>query len=211
MLYAFCCSAAFYARLSLPFKILTWLLGITFLVEVGAFFLAYVAGANLSLYNVFLVVQFLFVSLYFNYSIDTFRKKNIGIWIGVTGIILGILNNLFVQSLLEVNSYFILFAGISIISMSLYSFARLMLVRDFEDTDQDLLHCPQFWVTVSMTFFWSTSFLLWGMYEYFKQAGTHALPWVHLAIRLVNVLTYSVIGTSILKHQIEQKRYHALR
>jgi len=211
MLYAFCCGIAFYRRLSVSFKILTWLLGITFLVEGGAFLLAYSTGNNLPLYNVFLLVQFFSLSLYFNYSIDTFRRHNTGVWIGLIGVSLGVINNICLQPLREVNSYFILLAGIAVISMSLYSFARSMLVREEEASAPNLLQYPQFWVAVSLTFFWSTSFLLWGLYAYFSHFSKDALPWVHVGIRLVNVITYSAIGTAILRYHIHSGRQDAVR
>lgn len=202
---------AFYRKLSVSSKILTWLLGITFLVEGGAFFLAYSFGNNLPLYNVFLLAQFLFISLYFNYSIDTFRRRHIGVWIGLIGVALGVVNNICFQSLREINSYFMLLAGIAIISMSLYSFARSMLVREEEESAHSMLHCPRFWVAVSLTFFWSTSFLLWGLYEYFTHFTKGVLPWVHIAIRLVNVITYTAIGTAILRYHLHLRRQDAVR
>ncbi len=211
MLYALCCGSAFYRRSDIAFKILTWLLGITFFVEGGAYFLAYARGSNLPLYNVFLLAQFLFLSLYFNFSIDTFRRRRIGIWIGLTGVTLGIANGLLFQSLRQVHSYFILFAGITIISMSLYSFARSMLMREEENAGPALLRCPHLWIAASLVFFWSTSFLLWGLYEYFAHYSKAALPRIHIAIRLVNIVTYTAIGTVILLHHLHLKRQDAIR
>lgn len=211
MLYAFICGLRYYRRLDLSFRILTWLLGATFFVEGSAYVLAYSVGSNLPLYNVFLLVQFLLTALYFNFSIDTFRRRNIGIRIGIAGVALGMLNCMLFQSLHKVGSYFLLFAGITVISLSLYSFARSMLIREDEEMQRGLLYCPHFWIAVSLTFFWSTSFLLWGLYEYFIHYSESALPVVHVAIRLVNILTYTAIGSAILLYHHNLRLQHARR
>lgn len=205
MLFAFVCGVTFYSKLDLSFKLLTWLLGTTFFVECGAFYLASAYGNNLALYNLFLIAQFVFISLYFNFSIDTFRPKGIGIWAGAIGVLFGAINIVFFQSLHQVGSYFLLLTGIAIISMSLYSFARALMIREDDSKEHEVFRCPHFWISVIFVFFWSTSFLLWGLYEYFSQRSAYLLPLVHTAIRIVNILTYSAIGTTISLYHLKRR------
>lgn len=208
MLFAFASGLTIYSRLDRPFRILTWLLGATFVVECGAFLLACAYGSNLALYNVFLVVQFCLVALFFNYSIDTFRARRVGIWIALVGAALGVGSYLYSRSLQQVGTYFQLFVGIAIVSMALYSFTRLIFIRGGTSKGDETQYLPHFWVSVSFAFFWSTSFLLWGLYEYFTRTHENALPLVHLAMRAVNMLTYSAIGLTILHYRSRSNRHH---
>ncbi|XZF13922.1 hypothetical protein ACTHGU_19230 [Chitinophagaceae bacterium MMS25-I14] len=137
-------------------------------------------------YAIYSLFEFGMISAYFNYSIDIFRKKNAGLWIGAAGIIIGILNIIFLQPVYTLNSYFLFFEGIFIISMALFSFFRLLLMQD----ELKLHTYHHFWFAVILSFFWSITFLNWGMYDYFLQKMPSFNWIINRSILVVNIITY---------------------
>src|ERR1044072_8325350 len=87
------------------------LLGLTLANELVAYFAAKKFGNNLIVYHSFSPIQFFVVALYFNYNIPEFKKYNLGIYIGIAGIILGFINTFFIQGVNVFNSFYVLFEG----------------------------------------------------------------------------------------------------
>lgn len=169
--------------------ILFILLPITFFSEIVAYYSALKYKNNLWVYHFFNPVQFFVISLYYNYSIVRFRKKHIGIYIALAGVGLGILNSIYLQNLKSLNSYFLLFEGMSIIFMSLFSFSQM-----FIDNNIDLLKYSHFWLTFILLSFWSITFVNWGLYEVIQSKALFFMPAVLMTIWIVNVLTYLGMG-----------------
>lgn len=145
-------------RLDTPAKILAVLVCCALINESAAYYLARKYHNNLPLYAIYCLMEFGLLCLYFNKVIDVFIKKNIGIYIAIAGILLGIINLVFIQSLNSLNSYFLFFEGLSVIGMSLFAFFRLLLKND----DLRLYKYPHFWFISILIFFWCTTFLFWG-------------------------------------------------
>lgn len=145
---------------------------------------------NMPVYSIYSLVEFFTISLYFNYSIDIFRKKNIGIYVGITGIILGILDIVFLQPLNTFNSYYLFFEGIGIITMALFSFFRLLINED----GLVLYTYPHFWFTAILSLFWSSVFINWGFGEYVYKHHKEMLHLLANSISIINIITYFAIG-----------------
>src|SRR5947207_14288343 len=107
--------------------------------------------------------------LYFKHVIDVFIQKNIGIYIGISGILFRIINLLFIQNLNTLSSYFLFFEGITVIGMSLFAFFRLLLKHD----SLHLTRYHHFWFISILVFFWSATFLIWGLYDYINLKLQH--------------------------------------
>lgn len=179
-----------YKRLDLAAKIFCIFTGMAFTAESLAFFTARRYHNNMPVYAIYSLLEFGIISLYFNYSIEAFRRKNIGIYIGITGIMIGICNIIFLQPINTLNSYFLFVEGIAIITMSLFSFFQLLL----HEEGLKLYAYPHFWFPVALSFFWSITFLNWGLYDYFL-AHIHEQVWIiNLSILAVDIITYSTIG-----------------
>lgn len=180
--------------IDLPSRILCLLLGLTFISELTAFAAAKKYGNNLPVYAVFSIVQLVLVALYFNFTIDVFSKKNIGLYIGGLGIVVGILNSMFLQPVNTFNSNFLFFEGLCIIAMALFSFFRLLLMND----DLRLHQYPHFWFGVILVLFWSVTFLNWGLYDYYSIKFKNEVWKIGTSILVVNVFTYMAIGINFL-------------
>jgi len=195
ILFSVLCGIFKFRTVDFPAKILCVLLGVTFLNEITASVFAIKYHNNLSVYSIFNIVQFVLLAAYFNFAIDVFRKSNIGLYIGIAGMAVGILNIVFLEPLGNFNTNFLLFEALCIIAMALFFFFRLLLVND----NFQLHRYPHFWFSVILVFFWSASFLCWGLYDYYiyLKKGSKIISYSILAI---NLITYIAIGISFLSY-----------
>ena len=190
LLFASICSVYRFKCLDIASKILAVLVCCALINESAAYYLAIKYHNNLPIYAVYGFVEFGLLCLYFNNTIDVFIEKNIGIYIGIGGIILGIINLIFIQHLNSLNSYFLLFEGLCVIGMSLFAFFRLLLKQD----SLHLYKYPHFWFISILVFFWSITFLNWGLYDYFNLKLQHAAWEINNVLPIVSAFTYCCFG-----------------
>jgi len=172
-------------------KVFSILICFSFITELTTNYAAKKYQNNESIYAIYELLDFGLTCLYFNYSIDVFRRKNIGIYIGAVGIFLGIINILFIQHISSQNSFFLLFEGIMVIGMSLFAFSRLLL----NDESLHLYSYPHFWILSILTFSSSITFLNWGLYDYFVITLKNKIWIIDIFLLIVNIISY--IGFSL--------------
>jgi hypothetical protein len=170
-------------------KSIVILLIITFITECVAQYVAQKYHNNLPVYNFFNPIELFFYCIYFNFSVDVFKRKNIGWYIGGLAIVLGLIN-VIVRSVFLFNSYYLLFEGLVVIAMSLFALFRLLIKND----SLKFTLYAHFWFPVIFLMFWSVTFLNWGLYDYFSVTLKKGMLYIGWAIMLVNILTYSTIG-----------------
>jgi hypothetical protein len=169
--------------------------------EGAAYILAKIYHNNLALYTIYSFIEFGILCLYFNNVIDVFIKNNIGIYIGIVGIFLGIIDLVFLQHIDSFNSYFLLFEGLMVIAMSLFAFFRLLLKYD----SLKLFKYHHFWVISILIFFWSITFLSWGLYDYIHQELKQTAFEIDTALVIISTLTYTCLGCVFLLYSKMQK------
>lgn len=145
---------------------------------------------NMPVYAVYSLIEFATLSIYFNYSIDVFRQKNTGYYIGACGVVLGILNSIFLQPINSSNSYFLFVEGIGIVTMSLFAFFRMLMRED----DLKLHQYTHFWFAAILAFFWSVTFLNWGLSDYLYHYYPSVSLMVNKIILFLNMALYVMIG-----------------
>ena len=74
--------------------------------------------------------------------------------------------------------------------MSLFAFFRLLLKND----SLHLYNYPHFWFISIIIFFWSITFLYWGLYDYFNLKLQYAAWEINFAELIVAAITYSSFG-----------------
>jgi hypothetical protein len=188
----FACVACIYRykRLDVPSKILAVLICCAFINECVAYFAAKHYHTNLPVYTIYCLVEFGILCLYFNNVIDVFAKKGIGIYIGTAGIVLGIINMTFIQNLNTLNSYFLFFEGLSVIALSLFAFFRFLLKYD----SLYLYKYHHFWFISILIFFWSITFLTWGLYDFINTALKHDAWKINSGLMVIGTITYGGFG-----------------
>ena len=190
LLLAMICSLYRYKILDKASRIFSFFVVLSAIAEFIACFFAKKYHNNIPVYTIYSLIEFGFISLYFNYSIDVFISNKIGYYIGFAGITWGIINIIFLQGLNRMNSYFLIIEGLLIICMALFSFFRLFLKYD-----QLLLHrYHHFWFATILVFFWSITFFNWSFYEYFIIKHKEEMWIVNSSILIVNIITYLAIS-----------------
>jgi hypothetical protein len=202
VLTALCCLWR-YRSLPVALKIIGILILITIIDEALATYFAYKYHNNLAVYSIFNLVQSFMIAVYFNYSIDVFRKRHIGYIVGILSITVGIANILLLQPLNHSNSYFLFFEGIVTISMSLFSFARLML----ENKKEQLTQNPNFWIAALLTFFWVITFFDWGLYELVITMYPTKAMVLSVLMELSSIIIYGGIAIVFLNYNRTLKAY----
>lgn len=178
-----------YRQLDKASKIFSIMLIMTLISEVMAYVIAKYYRNNFPVYHFFAPIQLFLVGLYFNYSIESFRRKRIGIYIGIIGLLFGVFNTLFLQPIKTFNSYFLLFEGLCTIFMCLYAFNKM-----FVNEDIDILKSHHFWFTFILLTFWSITYVNWGVREFIRYKMLEMIFSVGNVLWVVNVLTYSGIA-----------------
>lgn len=176
-----------YRSMDIGSRIIVIYIAEVWLCETLAFFTAMVYRDNRLVYHVFSVVQFLLVCWYFHHSLALFKRYPIALIAGFIGVVFGLINGIYLQPN-KVNSNFLLFESIAVITMTLVSLYEMLATDD----DIDLAKHPQFWFTCLLFIFWSFTFTYWLIQVI--DPLIRKLPWVGYAVTFVNILCYTGFG-----------------
>jgi hypothetical protein len=178
-----------------------------FLVYVGSAFLSECAAdyysflrreSDFPVYAIYNIAELVFFALYFNYSIDLFKKLHIGVYIAGAGTILGACNIIFVEGLNSMNANFMFFEGFCIIGMCLFALTRLLIYQQ----RLNLLRYPHFYIITIVLFYQTITFIYWGLYEVFLvKFSSHVMMILNESIIILNILFYLLIGLIFLLYK----------
>ena len=190
LLFSAACCIARFKKVDAGSKVLAVLICCALVNEGAAAYLAHTYHSNLALYSVYSLLEFALLCLYFNSVIDIFIRTKFGILIGIFGLTLGILNWIFIQPINSFNYYFLLVEGLLVIGMSLFGFFRFLLKRDW----LTLHSYHHFWFISILLFFWSITFLTWGLYDYINSQLKQSAFAINASLLMVSAITYSCFG-----------------
>jgi len=176
-------------------RVLVYLLGSELINEIIARYCTVKYHSNLAVYNIYNIIELFILALYFNTVIDVFVKKNIGIYIGIAGSMLCILNITFIQSLNTVNSYSIFLEGFCIIGMSLYAFFRMLMQSD----RVELRYYNHFWFITILLLYFSMQYINWGSYGFLLISIPKDIWMVDRFILAISCISYLMIGVVLFK------------
>lgn len=185
-----------YKKLDKASKLIVVYLVITSISEGLALFGSLMYKNNLVIYHLYCPIQFLLLSIYFNLSPDQ-KKINAAGWIiGLSGLMLSIINSIFFQPpLKELNTNFIVIESFLIIGMSLFSFYRLLA------SDIIYIHLvPKFWFSSIFLVFWSFTFFYWLVGVVIYKSMPDMAFWLNIMIWFINIVTYSAIAAVFLSY-----------
>lgn len=178
-----------YKILDTPSRIIVILLLVTLISESLSYVLAVKYSNNMPLYHFFNPIELSIIAIYYNYSIKTFRKRNIGYIIAIIGTTGSILNSIFLQPIDTLNSYFLLFEGLLIIFMSLYSYIEI-----FRDIDLYAITNPHFWFSSIFIFISGITYANWALYSFIAAEMVEVMPHINAIILLVSTIAYAGFG-----------------
>lgn len=202
LIFAFGSSMRKFSRLSTALKFIVILLGYTIVTECIALYLAYKYQQNLIVYHIYVPVSLGLIAFYFHFSFQKLRKRGIGYLVTAGGIIVALVNSLYLQPVPNLDSNATLFAGLCIIILSLYCFYRIYL----DDNNLHFVRSAEFWLSLLFLFYYGTTFLLFGFMQYFgAEKALGILHGLYLAFWIINLIFYFGIGMIFLL-VVPQKR-----
>ncbi len=155
-----------FKRLTTPFRILSILLGYTFIhecaVRIGAY---YKVSLNI-IYQVYILLAFSLYALIYFFSLIKHRFKIIALVVLSIIILLGMIN--MVMSIDSFPSIAISFCSCMIIFLSLLQLSELL----YSDPELRLIQKPLFWMNTAIMVYWSINFLQLGLYSYFVKTNS---------------------------------------
>ena len=171
-------------------RILIIFVSVSCITEVAAFFAATYYRNNMLIYAVYGIVEFFLITSYFTGRIRLLKSGYIPPILLMSGVLLGVANIVWMQGWSRLNTNFLYFEAIVIISLSLgYC---LQTVWDYEgDRIPDL---PHFLFSVIIAGYWTVTVVCWGFYNVFVRLLKEEIVYVNTGILIVNILAYSAIG-----------------
>lgn len=201
LLFASICGFVNYKKMDPPSRVLVWYISATCLSEVMATGAIYFYKYNLIVYHVYSLLQLFLISLYFNTACKSLRKNNLGIIIGIIGVVLGVLNSIyFQQPTHSINTNFFVIEAFLIIGLSLFSFYEL-LASDETHVNRN----PLFWFSSLFLVFWSFTFFYWLIGVTIRKAIPEDVTWMDTMIWIINILTYTGFAIVFLSYRKMQK------
>ena len=91
------------------------------------------------------------------------------------------------------NSNFLLFEGLMIMTLALFSFQRIL-----SNDSVDIFRYKHFWVIVVLIFFWSITYTAFALYSVLRVKKLFVMPFVTYLLWAVNIITYAAIGFVLL-------------
>ncbi len=171
-------------------KIICLLIWLGFLTEGIGYYAAWKYHNNYPVYTPSIFIEFVLISLYFNFSVPVLQKKNVGIYIAAAGVLLGVMNTLFLQPIDTLSSNFIFLECLVVVCFSLFAIYRLLRI----DSDKlELQRKVHFWLPFILLFYQCATLSAWGVYDKFGDDAEDA-KMLDFSILIINIITYSSFG-----------------
>jgi len=169
-------------------KWIYYLISLVLLQEAIAFFAAEKYQNNFATYHIYSPIELYVICRYFGESVTLLRRRKIGIKVGIAGIVISILNTVFLQPLSSANTYFLLFESCVVIILCLFSLLEVILAQD-----KNPYVLSGFWLTLCFLFYWSITFVGWGLFTLMVKVYFNAAP-VETVLYFSNLVFYSGIA-----------------
>lgn len=175
--------------------IMVWI-GITLLSEGSAFYLATVYHNNLATFHIFAPLLLLNAVLYFTSISPVIKKNRIGLSLGITGVVLSVVNSIYLQPISTFNSNFLLFAGLCICSLGFIVLAEY--AKNFDSPAP--AHNPHFWITATLLFQQVGAYFIYILIRLLElnHANPANITTAYYLLWLIGVICYLSIGVVFL-------------
>lgn len=189
-----------YKKLTIPFKILTILIGITFICEGIKKVVGMIFRNSMPVEHLTATLEFISFSLIYYFLLNSaITKKMILYFIGAFFSI-WIINLIFFEKITEFPSITLNFSQFIYIIYSLLLFKKMLLSQ----SEEGLLHQSIFWFNVDMLFFSSSIFLIFGLTNLFRKHD-YDITILYTLEYISNLVFYVLIGISIIIDTKETK------
>lgn len=149
-----------FRTLSKADRLICLLLALTIIQESAATFMRLQYHNNFPTFHIYTPIEVSVIILYFFEASGLKYKLLISSILIIVSISLSIINTIFFQPYNTFNSYFLLYEGCVVVSLSLMSFFRLLLRDDIVPSKM-----VQFWLSMCFLIYWSLAFVDLGMFS----------------------------------------------
>lgn len=157
----------------------------SFLTELTAFFCAVYFNTNLSVYNVFNILNFTLVILYFK-ELIRFKKSTLFFnCLIFFNLIIWLITLMKIHSLNSINSTFLGYQGILTMCLSVYLMEHIVFRQS--RAVFDLRTSPHFLIAFLLLVYWCFSIMQWILYRYFTN-DTFGFQYLDLSLTIINMI-----------------------
>lgn len=185
-------------------KFICLLVGFNLIVESTAYAAARLHDSNMIVYGIATPIQTVIACLYFNYGIEAFKRRKVGILIATISLVMGVLNTVFLQPLGHFPSYFLTISGALIVGLTLVGYFHIFN----GPYERKLTSLPEFWFLGTFLFFWIMTAVFWCAYDYFGQETQDYAAFFNYFILSINLVYYLSIGLIFLLYPKVIKQAH---
>lgn len=181
-----------YTLLSLAFRFILWLLGITVVSEITAEVLRQLEyyDERYTLYHIYAVIQLILLTFFFVASL----KHTITIQLKFSVLILStftaLLNIWLLQPIYSINSNFLILESLVVNTFSLYYIYKQLR----SNSTTYLFQNPNIQLAILLLILWSTTFFFWAFIEVLYHEGWRYTSIIINAHIIINILVYAGIA-----------------
>jgi len=160
-------------------------------------------GARYSLFHVYSVIQLIFISLFFIFTIKPRNYQKLIVTTIILCPLIGILNIVLFQPINKLNTYMLMFESMAINTMSLY----LIYITVRKSVSKNIFRSTHIKITFLFLLHWSCTFFFWA---FISVLFIEQWEYVNLAsymFAMVNIVVYGGIGLTLYFHYQENNIY----
>ena len=182
-----------FKKVSKPYGLLTFLIGITFISECVSRILILTIKSSIPVYHFLAPIEFLALSGVFFYLFTSKSTKQVIIWIAVIMFIISVLDTLFYETLFVFPAKYLLLSNFFYLLYCLLGFKQMLL----SPIQVTLYKQSFFWLNTALLIYTCTIFLNFGLHDYLIniKVGTVLLNTI---IYIVNIIFYTLLGVAII-------------
>jgi hypothetical protein len=176
-----------FKKFAIPYKLLILLLGLTFVSELIGRVLIVRLHNSMPAYHIISVVEYTLITFIYSFFFTGIIKKLL-LYLMIPVISFAIINTVFIQTILEFPTHFILLAQGIYLLYALIGFRQMLLFP----IDKPLNKQSFFWLNTALLFFSTMLFLFFGLLNYINSHNYDVRP-LYTFSYVINFLYYALI------------------
>ncbi|MDB5285388.1 MAG: hypothetical protein JWR05_337 [Mucilaginibacter sp.] len=176
-----------FKKFAIPYKLLILLLGLTFVSELIGRVLIVRLHNSMPAYHIISVIEYTLITFIYSFFFTGSVKKLL-LYLMIPVISFAIINTVFIQTILEFPTHFILLAQGIYLLYALIGFRQMLLFP----IDKPLNKQSFFWLNTALLFFSTMLFLFFGLLNYINSHNYDVRP-LYTFSYVINFLYYAFI------------------
>ena len=186
-------------KISAPFNILVFLIGLGVASDLFSRFLVIQFRSGLAGYHIYLPLQYLFITIFYSFYL---KNKFWFTYSPLLILIFSIINTLFFQSVWSVPSNVVLISSLIFVIYSLLTFKYLL---SDVSSSTSLVRLDIFWCNAIIAAYFTCIFFCWSFYNFFLRHNIAATVFTN-TIYYANYIYYFTLGISIYLNSKKERK-----